>query len=725
MSDFDRQVRERKTRDRLHLHLAVHSLTGAVNREKLYDSGMDLNAADDAALYELCRFYGLPDKELPSDLTGTEEKLNYLLESRGVMRRRVTLDGSWWRNMAGPVLCRRKSDGKSVSLLQDAFGRYYFLDRSAGRKVRITAENASGLEPEALCFYRPLPGRKLTAVDMMKYAITCPTLWDWTVVFACTLLVTLTGMLVPRVTQILFSSVIPAGSDLRLMTTGVLLVTVSVGIFLLNVYKSVCNTRITQKVAFGLSAATFSRMLSMPAEFFKRYDSGDMASRVSAVQTLGTTLMGAALNGGLTTVFSLIYIFQIFNIAPGMLWPALAAIALQFAVSILLVLSQRKLQTRLVKAGAKLSGTVFSLFNGVQKIKLAGAESRAFHRWADSYQEKAKAQYAPPVSLIVLSALSPAAAILSSAVIYAAGATRLDLAGYMAFNAAYGMTASAIMGLTSLAGQLAGVGPTLELALPLLETEPEITGEREAVHELMGRIDVSNLSFRYTEDGPWIIDGLNLSIEPGSYVAIVGTTGCGKSTLLRLLLGFEKPQVGTVFYDGKDISRLDIRSLRRLIGTVLQDGKLFHSSIFANIVITATEKTLPVAWAAAESAQIADEIRAMPMGMHTDLSGGGVSGGQRQRILIARAIASKPRILIFDEATSALDNVTQAKVSEALDKMDCTRIVVAHRLSTIRNCKRIIVLDKGKIIEDGGYDELIQNNGFFAELVARQRVETA
>jgi len=464
-------------------------------------------------------------------------------------------------------------------------------------------------------------------------------------------------------------------------------------------------------------------MLSMPTEFFKRYGSGDMASRVSAVQTLGTTLMSAALNGGLTTVFSLIYIFQIFNIAPGMVWPALAAIALQFAVSILLVLSQRKLQTRLVKAGARLSGTVFSLFSGIQKIKLAGAESRAFHRWADSYREKAEAQYAPPMSLIVLSALTPAVSILGSAIIYAAGAEKLDLAGYMAFNAAYGMTASAIMGFSSLAGQLAGVGPTLELARPLLETEPEITGDRESIHSITGRIDVSNLSFRYTEDGPWIIDGLDLSIEPGSYTAIVGTTGCGKSTLLRLLLGFETPRAGAVFYDGKDISRVDIRSLRRLIGTVLQDGKLFRSSVFGNIVITSPEKTLDAAWEAAEAAQIADDIRAMPMGMHTDLSGGGVSGGQRQRILIARAIAPKPKVLIFDEATSALDNVTQAKVSEALDKMDCTRIIVAHRLSTIRNCERIIVLDKGHIIEDGSYEELLAKNGFFAELVARQRPE--
>lgn len=723
MSDFDKQIRERKKHNELHLNRAVHSLSGAVNREEVFDSGMRLNDAENAALYDICRYYHLPDKELSSELTEIEEKMNYLLESRGVMRRMVKLDGAWWRSMSGPVLCRRKESGEYVPLFQGTFGQYCYKDRNAGRKVRINTENAASFEPDAICFYRPLPVRKLNAADMLRYAVRCPALSDWVMVLILTLLVTLVGMITPKVTELLFSSVIPAGSDLRLMTTAVLLVSVAFGIFLLNVFKSIYNARITQQVTFGLSSATFSRMLSMPTSFFKDYGAGDMASRVSAVQTLGTTLMGALLNGGLTTIFSLIYIFQIFNLAPSMVWPALIAIFLQLAVSLLLVLSQRKLQNRLIISNAELSGTVFSLFSGMQKIKLAGAENRAYHRWADSYQKKAKAQFAPPRTLIFLSALAPVVTILGSVIIYTAGAANLTLSSYMAFQTAYGITASAILGLSSLAGQLAGVGPALELARPLLETVPEITGERESIHSLNGRIDISNLSFRYEEEGPWILDGIDLSIEPGSYVAIVGTTGCGKSTLLRLLLGFETPQIGSVFYDGKDISRVDIRSLRRLIGTVLQDGKLFASSIFGNIVITSPKKTMEVAWEAAETAQIAEDIRQMPMGMFTDLSGGGVSGGQRQRILIARAVAPKPKILIFDEATSALDNVTQAKVSESLDRMDCTRIVVAHRLSTIKNCDRIIVLDKGHIIEDGTYEDLLTQNGFFAGLVARQRVD--
>ena len=224
---------------------------------------------------------------------------------------------------------------------------------------------------------------------------------------------------------------------------------------------------------------------------------------------------------------------------------------------------------------------------------------------------------------------------------------------------------------------------------------------------------------------PYVIDDLSLKIRSGEYLAIVGRTGCGKSTLVRLLLGFETPQRGSVYYDGKDLKGIDLRSLRKKIGTVTQDGSLFQGDIYSNIVISAPTLTLDDAWEAAETAEIAEDIRMMPMGMQTMIAEGqgGISGGQKQRLMIARAIAPKPKILIFDEATSALDNRTQKKVADALDKLNCTRIVIAHRLSTIRNCDRILVLDNGKVVEDGTYEELIEKGGYFAELVERQRLD--
>jgi len=275
------------------------------------------------------------------------------------------------------------------------------------------------------------------------------------------------------------------------------------------------------------------------------------------------------------------------------------------------------------------------------------------------------------------------------------------------------------------AGQLALLHPILKMVEPVLKAEPEVAPGKGVINRLSGAIEMNNVSFRYSDDMPNVLDNLSLKIRPGQYVAIVGATGCGKSTLMRLLLGFERPQKGAVYYDGRDLHSIDLKSLRQKIGVVLQNGKLFQGDIFSNITISAPQLGLKDAWEAAEMAGMADDIRHMPMQMNTIISegGGGISGGQRQRLMIARAIAPKPRILMFDEATSALDNVTQKTVSESLERLKCTRIVIAHRLSTIRHCDRIIVLDKGHIVEDGNYEELIALNGVFAELVKRQRVD--
>ena len=308
---------------------------------------------------------------------------------------------------------------------------------------------------------------------------------------------------------------------------------------------------------------------------------------------------------------------------------------------------------------------------------------------------------------------------------YLAVSTGINQSDYLAFTAAYGSVMGAFSSLAGISLSVGKIKPVLEMAEPFLKTEPETADNKEMVTKLSGSIELNNVYFRYTENSPYIVNNLSLKIKNGEYVAVVGKTGCGKSTLMRLLLGFEKPEKGAVYYDGKDLNRLDLGSLRRRIGTVMQDGGLLHGDIFSNIIISAPDLTPDDAWEAAETAGLADDIRAMPMGMQTVISEGhgGISGGQKQRLMIARAIAPKPKILMFDEATSALDNKTQKQVSEALDKMGCTRIVIAHRLSTIRHCDRILVLDGGRVIEEGTYEELIKRDGYFAELVERQRLD--
>jgi len=374
----------------------------------------------------------------------------------------------------------------------------------------------------------------------------------------------------------------------------------------------------------------------------------------------------------------------------------------------------------------KESGMVYALINGVAKIKNAGAEKRAFAKWSRQYVNAAEYLYKPPMFLKLNGTIITAISLVGTIVIYyTAIHSGITMADYMAFNSAYGMVSGAFASLAGIVITVSRIQPILKMVTPILETEPEIDTKRQVVTRLRGSIELNNVSFRYQKTMPNVLDNLSLKIRPGQYVAIVGKTGCGKSTLIRILLGFEKPQKGAVYYDGKDINSMDVKSLRQKIGVVMQNGKLFQGDIYSNITISAPQLTLEQAWEAAEMAGMADDIRQMPMGMHTIISEGhgGISGGQRQRLLIARAIAPKPRILMFDEATSALDNITQKQVSESLERLKCTRIVIAHRLSTIRHCDRIVVLDQGKIVEDGTYEELLERKGHFAELVERQQVD--
>ncbi len=308
---------------------------------------------------------------------------------------------------------------------------------------------------------------------------------------------------------------------------------------------------------------------------------------------------------------------------------------------------------------------------------------------------------------------------------FAATSSGVSVADYIAFITSYGVVSAGVMALSSAASTVATIKPSWEMVCPILETAPELTDGRKIVTTLSGSIEINNLTFRYATDGPLILDNLSLKIRSGEYVAVVGKTGCGKSTLLRLLLGFERAETGAIYYDGQDIEKLDLRSVRQCIGVDLQNGKLFAGDIFSNIIVTAPWKTLEDAWEAARIAGIEDEIKAMPMGMHTMLSegSGGISGGQRQRLMIARAIVSKPKILLFDEATSALDNITQKKVADSIAELKCTRLIIAHRLSTIRHCDRIVVLAQGKIVEEGDYAALMEKRGLFFEMAARQTLE--
>lgn len=727
MGWFDEQIRQRKQNDDDVFADSFVNMAAAVLGSKVTGSLSDGSAAAKSAIDEILKYYHVKSREVPDNIKDTNEQLEYLMRPYGIMRRTVRLEKGWYRDAVGAMLGVMKESGRVVALIPTGFSGYCYIDPDSGKKIKINRRNQRLFDSEAIAFYKPFPLKKIGLGSVAKYIAETLSAADFALIALATLALSLIGMLSPKLNNILFAAVLPSGSVRLLLSIAVFTVSVSVSSLLISATKEMITARINTKMSVSVQAAAMMRIMSLPADFFKGYGSGDLSSRAAHISSLCNMLVSAVLTTGLTSAFSLIYISQIFIYAPLLVVPAIAVILATVAFSLISSFAQMRISKKQMELSAKESGMSYALISGIQKIKLAGAEKRAFARWGNLYAQNAKLTYNPPAFIKLNSVISLAISLMGNIVMYAAAVkSGVSVADYYAFGTAYGMVSGAFMSLAGMALTVAQIKPILETVQPFFNTVPEISEGKEVITRLSGGIELTNVSFRYNENMPLILDNMSLKIRPGQYVAIVGKTGCGKSTLMRLLLGFEKPQKGAVYYDGRDIERIDLKSLRRRIGVVMQNGKLFSGDIYSNIVISAPWLTQSDAWNAAEKAGIAEDIRRMPMGMNTIISegSGGISGGQRQRLMIARAIAPKPKILMLDEATSALDNLTQKRVSESLDSLKCTRIVIAHRLSTIKQCDRILVLDGGKITEDGTYDELIAQNGVFAELVERQRLDT-
>lgn len=728
MGWFDEQIKDRKRNDDDAFAEAFANMASAITGKKIEASLNNDRTVTKDAIDEILKYYHVKSREVPDGISDMNEQLEYLMRPYGIMRRTVKLEEGWYRDAAGAMLGVLAESGRVVALIPTGLSGYSYFDWETGKRRRINRKNQHLFEEEAIAFYKPFPLKKISLPSLAAYIARTLSVSDYVMIGLATLALSLIGMISPLITKLLFDRVLLSGNVRLLIAIAFFSVSVSVSTLLISAVKNMVTARIETKLNISIEAATMMRIMSLPADFFKQYSSGELSSRASQVGALCKMLASTVLSTGLTSVFSLVYISQIFAYAPMLVVPALLIILATVVFSVVSSLVQMNLSTRQMELSGKESGMTYSLITGIQKIKLAGAEKRAFARWGNLYAQSAKLEYGPPAFIELNSVIALAISLVGTIMMYSmAVKSGISVADYYAFDTAYGMVSGAFGALAGIALNIAQIKPMLTMVKPFFDAVPEVSDGNQVLTRLSGGIEMNNVSFRYSENMPLIIDNLSLKIRPGQYVAIVGKTGCGKSTLMRLLLGFEHPQKGAIYYDGKDLERIDLRSLRRRVGVVMQNGKLFHGDIYSNIVISAPWLSQDEAWEAAELAGIADDIRMMPMGMNTIISegSGGISGGQRQRLMIARAVAPKPKILMFDEATSALDNMTQKKVSESLDALKCTRIVIAHRLSTIKQCDRIIVLDQGKIIEDGKYDELIAKNGFFAELVARQRLDGA
>ena len=727
MSWFEEQLRFREQSDNADFADAIDSIAGAIMGTHLQDA-LNQKEIANSAIDEILKFYHCKakDEELPPQIKTVEEQLEYRLRPFSVKSRPVKLDKGWYRYASGAMLGTLRDDGSAVALIPGRISGYKIIDIKTGKQIKVNRRNENLINKEAVCFYEPLPLKALSIADLMKFIMKQLSVSDIVIYLALMGISAVLGLLTPMFTKWLFDDVLESGSLQILISLAVFMFCFSISRLCFGAYQNLFNSRISIKQNIAVQAAVMNRIMSLPPTFFRQYSAGELSQRSSYVQALCTMMFNTIGTTGLTSLFSLIYIGQIFAFAPALVIPSLFITVATVVLSLTTTFIQIKISREKMDISAKISGLTYSTITGIQKIKLAGAEKRMFSRWAKQYAVEAGLVYNPPIFLKLSGTLGTAISLIGTLILYACAiSNRVGVADYYAFSSAYGMISAAFMSVVSIAATIADIKPTLEMAKPIMEAEPETHSEKENISSLNGGIELSHVSFRYDETMPNVIDDLSLKIAPGEYLAVVGATGCGKSTLMRLLLGFETPQKGSIFFDRKDISKIDTESLRKKIGVVMQDGKLFLGDIYSNIVITAPQLTVDRAWEAAEIACIADDIREMPMGMNTLIceGQGGISGGQKQRLMIARAVAPKPKILMFDEATSALDNITQKKVSDAVDSLKCTRIVIAHRLSTIQHADRIIYLDSGKIAEEGTYEELISKNGLFAKLVERQRLD--
>ena len=687
-------------------------------------------AADDltqtfGAVRTCLRYCRAEPGNVPEDVEDVETGIEWLCRPSGTMTRKVQLTQGWYKNATGAMLGCLKT-GEFVALLPAALGGYYFHHPRTGKKVRVNAEVAKQLDEWAVFFYRSLPNKALGIRDLLGFVWSLLDRSDYMLVIFAALVASLVGLLPAWANKVAFDTVVPSGQPGLILPMAGLLLGVTASNVVIGMFRNLIMTRVTSKLSIMVESATFSRVLMLPASFFRDYASGNLANRVSQIQGLMNLLISLQLGTGLSLLLSLVYVAQIFAFTPALVVPAIIVALVQAAFTVIVALVSARRQRAAMRANAENSGMVTALLNGISKIKMAGAEDRAFARWAHNYAAYARANYNVPLLELALPALVTLTSVVGTATIFfMAGTAQVALSDYMAFNVAFGQVTAAVGAIAGSVVQVAQIGPILELVKPILDAVPETSEDKPSVESLTGGIEVLGVSFRYEEDAPYVLQDLSFKVRPGEYVAIVGRSGCGKSTILRLMLGFEKPEQGTILYGPHDVSKVDLRSLRQAVGTVMQNGRLFMGDIFSNITISAPTATMDDAWEAAEIAGIADDIRKMPMGMQTMVTegGGGISGGQRQRIMIARAVCGKRRILMLDEATSALDNITQKHVADALAELKCTRIVVAHRLSTVRHCDRILVVDHGHIAEEGTYEQLIERGGIFAELVERQRLD--
>jgi ATP-binding cassette subfamily C protein len=646
-----------------------------------------------------------------------------------IRSRRVILRDDWWHRDNGPLVAFRALDAEQkirrpVALLPTSPHSYELVDPVDRTRTPVDAAVAEGLSGDAHMLYTPLPERPLKAGDLLQLTFRGRRRDLWAIGLMG-LGGGLLGLLVPILTGQVFGNVIPGADRGQLFQITLALIVGAVAGTLFQVTRSLAVLRLGGRFDSVLQSAVWDRLLALPAAFFRRFTVGDLANRALGINAIRDLLTGNVLTLALAAIFSVFSFALLFYYSWRLALVAVGLVFLLLIVTVGLVYLQLRHQREILRLQGRISSLLFGLIHGIAKIRVAGAEARAYARWAERFAEQRRRTLAAQRTANFQTAFNAVYGVLTSLAVFAVvGVTSqesLPIGEFLAFNAAFGQFLSAALSVVAVFSSVLAVIPVYERLQPILAAVPEVDESKAEPGELTGEIEFSHVSFRYHEDGPMVLEDVSFRAGPGEFIALVGPSGAGKSTCLRLVLGFERPTAGSIYFDGQDLAGLAVQSVRRQIGVVLQSGRPMAGSIFSNIVGSSI-LGIDDAWDAARAAGLEDDIKAMPMGMHTVISEGAetFSGGQKQRILIARAIVHRPRILLFDEATSALDNRTQEIVSRSLERLKATRIVIAHRLSTIQNADRIYVVEGGRVVEEGTYQDLLQRGGPFARLAERQ-----
>ena len=687
-------------------------------------------------LLDACRILGahvgIKFTQRQDDQESLGDPLKDLCEASRVRVREVVLVNDWWNRDHGSLLGFMHEDDRPVAILCVKPGSYLLCDPQVSSRTRINEELASRIKPLAYAFQVPFPEQPLNAWDLTKFAVKglAPDIWR-NVGFG--ILVGLLGLLAPIATGILIDDIIPGENRSQLLGLSAALFVAAVCIMLFQFGQALAILRIGGKSSFVVQSAVWDRLLALPVTFFRQYPAGDLANRTLGIDQMQQLISNQAMSTLMAAFFSVFQVGLLFYYSIELALVGLVLTVMFLIIPVICLILQLKYQRPLYNLIGKIQAFNLQVINGMAKLRITAAENRIFNLWARMFSMQKELAYKSGMVGVALGVSVSSMTLAGTFVIFTwtffssdKSLHAIPAGQFMAFvSALSGFLGSAYSTLTTLFPMMQ-VKPVYERTKPILQALPEVKHTASFPGELAGHIEISQVSFRYNTAGPFIIKNFSLEIMPREFVALVGPSGAGKSTLLRLLLGFEQPESGAILYDGRDLVKLDVKAVRRQIGVVLQNGVLFSGSIFENIV-GSSPITLNEAWEAVRMAQLEEDVKNMPMGMNTVIGEGGegLSGGQRQRLLIARAVVRHPRILFFDEATSALDNESQELVSQSIEKLEAARLVLAHRLSTIRNAHKICVVVDGELAELGNYDELMSKGGVFADLAKRQIISSS